>query len=80
MPDESDPRRDRVHEVLQHQGCPGHEPAVLVGWALVCDWMDDKGDRWLTKAHSATVPTWQANGMWHEALNGAWTDDDEADE
>lgn len=83
MIDRSDPRRDRVHEVLQELGPQDIEKhAVLVGWALVCDWMDEDGERWLTKCHSASIPTWSAAGMHHDALNGHWpsADDDEDDD
>ena len=76
--DASDPRRDAIHQKLQELGPAGVEGnAVLVGWAIVCDWMDDKDERWLTKTHSASVPGWHAAGMHHEALNGDWPDTDE---
>lgn len=78
MIDPSDPRRDAIHELLQQQGPAGVEKqAVLVGWAIVCDWMDTEGSRWLSKAHSATIPSWSADGMHHEALYGTWPADEE---
>lgn len=71
--DSSDPRRDRIHEVLQELGPEGIDRhAVLVGWVIVTDWMDEDGDRWLSKGHSASIPTWTAEGMHHEALYGNW--------
>lgn len=71
--DESDERRDTLHNFLQEQG-PANldKPAVLVGWAIVADWMDESGERWVTKAHSASIPVWSANGLHHEALYGNW--------
>jgi hypothetical protein len=75
--DPSDERRDAIHALLQELGPAGVEKsAVLVGWAVVADWMDESGERWLSKAHSATVPTWIANSYHHEALYGEWPDGD----
>lgn len=81
MADESDPRRDALHHFLQEQG-PAEidKQAVLVGWVVVQDWMDEDGDRWLTRAHSASIPTWVAAGLHHEALNGNWPDRDSDDD
>lgn len=73
MADSSDARRDQIHATIQELGPADIEKqAVLVGWVIVCDWMDEDGDRWLSKAHSASVPEWSANGMHHEALYGDW--------
>lgn len=74
--DVSDPQRDAIQETLQTLGRPGGDgSALLVGWALVTEWMDERGERWLTKAHSASVTHWAANGMHHEALYGDWPGD-----
>lgn len=81
--DVSDERRDALHEFIQEQGPLDVEgSAVLVGWAVVCDWMDEGGERWLSKAHSASIPDWVASGLHHVALNGEWPshDADEDDE
>lgn len=73
--DNSDPKRDRLHATLQDIGPHQIEKqAVLVGWAVVCDWMDEDGERWLSKTHSASLPAWLASGLHHEALFGAWPD------
>lgn len=88
MSDESDPRRDAIHERIQELGPPDMEKhAVLVGWVIVCDWMDEdgerwlsKGQRWLSKGHSSSIPTWTAEGMHHEALYGDWPSACEDDE
>lgn len=50
--------------------------AVLVGWAMVAEWVDEDGDRWLTK-HNADpsglpLTVWQERGYLHEALFGVW--------
>jgi len=75
--DKSDPSRDRIHEVLQEVGVlNGHEDedrrALLTGWVVVTEWIDEDGETWLSKAHSASVLHWAANGMHHEALYGDW--------
>lgn len=73
--DSSDPRRDALHAFLQEQGPADMEKqAVLVGWVIVLDWMDEDGDRWLSKAHAASLPTWVAGGLHHEALYAKWPD------
>lgn len=78
--DESDERRDALHAFLQEQGPDIDKPAVLVGFAVVLDWSDVDGDRWVSKAHSASIPSWHADGLYHRALYGDWSDDEDADE
>lgn len=73
MIDEGDDAREAVHEAIQ-QHAPMGKDAVLTGWALVAEWMDHNGERWLSKAHAANTPDWTAKGMHHEALNGHWPD------
>lgn len=77
MADVSDERRDKLHAFLQEAG-PAEidKQAVLVGWAIVCDWMDEDSERWLSKAHSASLPAWLASGLHHEALYGDWPERD----
>lgn len=72
--DKSDPRRDKIHATIQELGPADMEgkAAVLTGWAIICDWMDEDGERWLSKAHSANIPGWIASGYHHEALYGDW--------
>lgn len=61
-------------QVEDDEEAPDH--VVLTGWALVCEWMDGKGERWLTKIAGgggpATIPSWQAKSYHHEALYGDW--------
>lgn len=75
--DEPDPERDAkreaIHAAIQASGPEfdtGH--TVLTGWALVAEWMDEHGERWLSKVHSAGKAHWEANGMHHEVLYGNW--------
>lgn len=78
MPDNSDPRRDQIHALLQEMGPDGIDKAsVLVGWAVVADWMDEDGERWVSRCHSASLPRWLANGLHHEALYGNWDEPEE---
>lgn len=76
MPDVSDPKRDGIHEAIQAAGPEFDDGsrAVLTGWALVSEWMDENGERWLSKAHAAGTAQWGANGMHHEAIYGDWPD------
>jgi hypothetical protein len=69
--DDSDPAREAIHAAIQEHA-PRGEDAVLTGWALVAEWMDHDGERWLSRAHSATIPAWTAKGMHHEVLYGDW--------
>jgi hypothetical protein len=74
--DGSDPARDAIHAAIQQHAPKGSE-AVLTGWALVAEWMDHDGERWLSRAHSSSLPKWAANGMYHEAIYGDWPDPDD---
>lgn len=79
---DSDPQRDAIHERLQETGPIGladGKATVLTGWALVAEWMDEDGGKWLGKCHSASLTTWTAAGFHHEALYGDWPppEDDE---
>lgn len=79
--DESDPQRDAVHASLQEIGPADIDGAtVLTGWVLVCEWMDESGNKWLSKAHSASVTAWAAAGLHHEALYGDWPDGEDSEE
>lgn len=78
MSDDSDPRRDALTDFLQDQGPPDFDrPAVLTGWVIVADWMDDEGERWLTRGYSSSLAKWHAFGLLHEALFGNWAEDDD---
>jgi len=73
--DTSDPERDAIHAAIQASGPEfGGGYAVLTGWALVAEWMDERGERWLSKGHAAGTALWAAKGMMHEALHGDWPD------
>lgn len=74
--DNSDPRREALHEFLQND-LASERPAVLTGWVVVAEWMDDDGEKWLSRAHSASLTEWHANGLHHEALYGDWPIDEE---
>lgn len=77
MSGDSDPGRDAIHDAIQANARLGKEDgAILTGWALVTEWMDPQGGRWLSKGHSAGTTKWAANGMLHEALYGDWPDGD----
>ena len=72
--DRSDPARDSIHETIQAN--MGPDGAILTGWALVAEWADGGGERWLSKGHCATTPAWAAAGYFHEALYGQWPEGD----
>jgi hypothetical protein len=53
------------------------EGHVLVGFALVTEWVGPDGVRSLTRHSGAphgSIPLWQAKGLHHEALYGTWSD------
>jgi hypothetical protein len=74
--DLSDDRRDALHAFMQQAGCADERAAgaLLTGWVVVQAWVDPSGERWLTRAHAAELPTWGAVGLHHEALYGDWDD------
>lgn len=74
MADLSDPQRDNIHNAIQANG-QLERPAVLTGWVIVAEWMDDEGERWLSRAYSASLPSWTADGMLHEGIYGEWDDE-----
>jgi hypothetical protein len=74
MADESDPKRDAIHEAIQQNARTAEDGAVLTGWVLIAEWMDEDGERWLSKGHAAHTAHWSAKGMLHEALFGEWPD------
>ena len=73
MADDSDPERDAIHEAIQRNMQRGRD-AVLTGWALVAEWIDHDGERWLSQGRAASTPQWTARGMFHEVLYGEWPD------
>jgi hypothetical protein len=73
---------DRIHDVLQADGAPRSDEisggVVLTQWAIVTEWMDHDGQRFLTRMHQPDGTIWQAKGLWHEALNGTWPGSEES--
>lgn len=78
--DKPDPKRDALHDAIQQHGRYDEtDGAMLTGWVMVAEWMDQSGERWLSKGHAAHTAHWSAKGMMHEALYGDWPDPDEED-
>ncbi|HVM07197.1 MAG TPA: hypothetical protein VM345_01940 [Acidimicrobiales bacterium] len=50
---------------------------VLTGWVVVVEFMDDTGDRWLTRLDAKNMTVWGREGMLHNALLGDWDRDDD---
>lgn len=48
--------------------------ALLTGYVLVAEWMDESGERWLSRIDGppGAVTGWHRDGMLHEALYGEW--------
>ena len=48
------------------------DAAVLTGFVILCEWMDDKGRRWLSRAagngSGESLSEWQVDGYLHNAL------------
>lgn len=65
MFDNSDPRREAVHEAIQKFSPPG---SILTGWALVAEWIDEEGNRIIGTCRSAETTPWTAKGMFHTVL------------
>lgn len=81
MPDDGDERRTQVTELLQRQGPPPPDDddgdgirgqAICTGWVLVSEWMDETGERWLSRGWAPSKAKWEADGMLHESLYGDW--------
>ena len=74
--DDGDEAREAIHAAIQEHAPKGQD-AILTGWALVTEWMDHDGERWLSRSHAAHTPSWAASGMHHEALYGDWDESDD---
>jgi hypothetical protein len=74
--DHSDSQRDAIHAAIQHNRPAERGPALLVGWALVCEWLEPDGEKVLSRMHSSSLPHWGAQGLHHEALYGDWSTDE----
>ncbi len=75
--------RKRIHEAIQDTNDSNREleEAVLIGWALVAEWSDPEGERWLSTASGSgsgedSPPFWQTRGYLHEALQN-WPSSEE---
>lgn len=80
MVDDGDERREALTRFLQEQGPPREDDernpegaVILTGWVIVSDWMDETGERWITRGYSASKAKWEADGMLHEVLYGGWS-------
>ena len=80
MPADADPREAIDDAIREHVAGVTDRGAVVTGWAIVIELMDEDGHRWLARAHAETTSPWAASGMWHEALYGAWPAEYEAGE
>lgn len=66
-------KSEKVNAFLQELGPGGiKDSAVLTGWVLVAEWMDEEGEKWISKGCADNLTTWAANGFLHEALYGNW--------
>lgn len=71
---EKNARRD-VHQAIQasNDANPEIEEAVLVNWALVAEWSDPEGQRWISRLSGNdggedSPPRWTVEGLLHYAL------------
>jgi hypothetical protein len=72
----ADSRQEAIHEAIQRNAADQIDTGVvLTQWVVVAEWMDGTGSRWLSKLHSESTTKWAANGMYHEALYGAWPEE-----
>ena len=79
-PDADTDPRDAIDEAIRaNVAGVTDRGAVVTGWAMVVELMDEAGHRWLARAHAETTPPWAASGMWHEALFSAWPGEDDED-
>lgn len=68
--------QDAVHDALQKHMQPAGQ-AILTGWAVVSEWVDPSGERWLSKGCAPGTTGWAARGMLHDALyRDDWDEDD----
>jgi hypothetical protein len=42
--------------------------AVPVSAVLLVEWMDEKGEKWMTRLEGPEMTSWQVRGLLHEAL------------
>lgn len=68
----------RLADYLQSEEQNGHVfseeegRAVLGGFVVISEWIDEKGSRWLSQVHGdrdgKTLPEWRLQGYLHNAL------------
>lgn len=66
---------ERFREVLQEIGPPGKEElgsAVLTDFVVMAAWMDEDGERWLSRMYPPETPYWVAIGMLRDGELGDW--------
>ena len=59
--------------------------ALLGGFVVVSEWIDQEGNRWLSRLHgsgdgSRTLPEWQVQGYLHNALHHGHAFDGEGED
>lgn len=71
--------RERIAQVLADVMTPAMEAdvegrVILTAYVLVAEWMDDKGEPWITRIDGPpnAQTNWKRDGMLHEALYGNW--------
>lgn len=76
-----DPTHNHDAFVEAVQDASGIEDAVLVSYALVCEWVDTEGKRWLSRidadASGTRLSAWQRQGLLFNALHTPWNDDND---
>ena len=79
----NDPPHNHESFVEAFQNAAEMDDAVLVSYALVCEWVDTDGKRWLTRvdadASGNRLSAWTRQGLLFNALHTPWNDDPEED-
>ncbi len=76
MTEAYEPPRKTLHEAIQATADTSEDLSggVLVGWVMVCEWVDGEGNRWLSDLEGsdggdAALTTWQRQGYLFNALH-----------
>lgn len=85
MSDEASDRRAAISESFQRNApWDPDDGKVIVGWVVVCEWLDGDGKRWLSlnsgNADGEELPNWTRDGYLHEGLYGKWDHEPEEDD
>ena len=80
---------ERIHSAIQDEA-PSvvddedeAKPAILTNWIAICEWVDERGEKMLSRWQSPGTPGWHVRGLLHEALfnwTGPWQAVEEDDE